>query len=126
MRAQVSADFLIATVIAFAIFSILLGLYVTRVGVFQEMEKKVVAERNAYRIAAAINAVSEAPDGTEVVMRIDFDEPHLIRFVERRVEIFMNSTGDSVSAPVLANLSFYETDANEVRIANENGSVVVR
>ncbi len=107
-RAQVSVDFIIASLVVMSLFSIVFGLYITKSRGVGEVMSSLEAQRLGDRIAWNINEVSRAGDGARAEVFIPnaiWGEQYYVSVEGRWTEVVWNHGGSEnhLSVPLMTN-----------------------
>ena len=108
MRAQVSVDFIIASLIVVSLFSIIFGAYIAKSRGVGEVMSSLEAQRIGERIAWKMNDVARGGDGArEEALLPDaiWGEPYYVFIEGRWVEVVWNHGGSEnrLSVPLMTN-----------------------
>ena len=132
MRAQISIDFIIATLVAMSLFSVVFSLYITKNQGVGTVMSSLESQRIGEKLAWDINRVARGGDGAsaEVIVpdRIWGEEYYI--FIEGRwVEVVWNHGGteNHLSTPLMTNNTkggLFDP-GSRLRITNRGGVIEV-
>ncbi|MFH0818010.1 MAG: hypothetical protein V1909_05265 [Candidatus Micrarchaeota archaeon] len=108
MKAQVSVDFIIASMVVMSLFSIIFGLYITKSRGVGEVMSNIEAQKIGEKIAWKMNDVSRGGEGAKgeaLLPDAIWGEPYYVSIEGRWVEVVWNHGGSEnrLSVPLMTN-----------------------
>ncbi len=132
MRAQITVDFIIILLVVLSIFSVLMGIYITKSRGVSEVMSQLESNRLGENIAWSVNGVSRGGDGAraEIYIPDAIDgEAYYVSVEGRWVEVVWNHGGSEnrLSVPLMTNSTKGDTfmPGSLLTITNRGGIVEV-
>ena len=132
MRAQITVDFIIILLVVLSIFSVLMGIYITKSRGVSEVMSKLESERIGENIAWSVNGVSRGGDGARMEIYIPDaidGEAYYVSVQGRWVEVVWSHGGSEnhLAVPLMTNSTKGNTfmPGSLLTITNRGGIVEV-
>jgi hypothetical protein len=108
MRAQVSVDFIIASLVVMIIFTVIFGVYITKTDGIGDVMSNLESQRIGERIAWSMNDVSRGGDGANAEVFIPdriWGEEYYVSIEGRWVEVTYQHGGEEnrMAFPLMTN-----------------------